>query len=147
MHIYGRLRTVVTIKMYLSKYYFNVEDRRRTSLNSATCFWVNIEKTLEPVRLALRLPRDDCLSLPPPDAGAAGAGAAGASSAGASSFAFFFFTFLSLSACKNKKNQFRCSYLFRNVVEIQIHLFIFIYSHVESVTNCIRVSRTFVKNP
>lgn len=69
-----------------------------TSLNSATCFWVNMEKTLEPVRLALREPRELWRSLPEDGAGAAAAGAA-ASSAGASSFAFFFFTFLSLSAC------------------------------------------------
>lgn len=91
----GKYFHVIVVKICLSRNY-NLKDRRRTSLNSATCFWENIEKTLEPVRLALRLPRDDCLSLPPPDAGAGAA--AGASSAGASSFAFFFFTFLSLSA-------------------------------------------------
>lgn len=107
-----QLQTVFIVKLFLSTI-STVKECRRTSLNSATCFWENIEKTLEPVRLAFRLPRDDCLSLPPPDAGAAGAGA-GASSAGASSFAFFFFTFLSLSACKKTGNvcEFRCIYLY-----------------------------------
>lgn len=70
-----------------------------TSLNSATCFGENIEKTLEPLRLALRLPREDVLS-----AAAAGAAAAGASSAAgapSSLVLFFFLIFFSLSAWNN----------------------------------------------
>lgn len=78
----------------------------RTSLNSATCLWENMEKTLDPVLLALRDPRDDCLSELPVLAGAgagAGAGASSAAAAGASSsFAFFFLIFLSLSAWRTK---------------------------------------------
>lgn len=79
-----------------------------TSLNSATCFWENIENTFEPARFARR---DDVLpdlaeALVEPDgdfgvADAAGV-AAGVSSGVASlvespSFVFFFFTFFSFS--------------------------------------------------
>lgn len=75
----------------------------RTSLNSATCFCENMEKTLEPLRLALRLPR--LLALAEPDSfgvlvgvgGFSSAGAGSGSGAGASSF-FLVFFFFSLSA-------------------------------------------------
>lgn len=93
-----RLANLLSLESFpIQSYFF----KKPTSLNSATCFCENIEKTLEPVRLAaLRLPREDCRSLPPVAAGAAGAGAA--SSAGASSFTFFFFTFSFLSAWKRR---------------------------------------------
>lgn len=81
----------------------------RTSLNSATCFCVNIENTLDPVRLALRLPR--LLALVEPDSlgvpvgvggfssagGGAGSGSGGGAAGAASSF-FLVFFFFSLSA-------------------------------------------------
>lgn len=76
----------------------------RTSLNSATCFWENMEKTLDPLRLALRLPR--LLALAEPDSfgvpvgvGAfSSAGAGSGSGAGAASSFFLVFFFFSLSA-------------------------------------------------
>lgn len=83
----------------------------RTSLNSATCFWVNIENTLDPVRLALRLPRllalvePDSLGVPVGVGGfssaGAGAGSGSGAGAGAASSFFFVFFFFSLSAYNN----------------------------------------------
>lgn len=66
----------------------------KASLNSATWFWENMEKTLEPVRLAFfdELLEEVLVS-------AAGAGASAGASAAGSSF-FFFLTFFSLSACE-----------------------------------------------
>lgn len=81
-----------------------------TSLNSATCWVVNIEKTLLPdLRTFLdELLRLLCLVLEW-EGGASGSGAgAGASSGasfGSSFFTFFFFTF-SLSAC-NQNNLYK----------------------------------------
>jgi len=76
----------------------------RTSLNSATCFWENMEKTLDPLRLALRLPRLLALAEPesfgvPVGVGAfSSAGAGSGSGAGAASSFFLVFFFFSLSA-------------------------------------------------
>lgn len=86
-----------------------------TSLNSATCFWVNIENTLEPVRFAFLLPR---LALLDPDSrdlgvsawvgafsgsgSGSGGGGGAASAAAAFGSSFFLVFFLILSALKEK---------------------------------------------
>ncbi len=79
------------------------DDGFSTSLNSATCFCENMEKTLEPVRLAcLRDPRVDSF-LGSGGGAAAGSGAGAGASASSFFLGFFFFSFLS-SAYPVKKS-------------------------------------------
>lgn len=75
-----------------------------TSLNSATWVWENMEKTLDPERLAARLedPLEALVEAFFTDSGAgagAGSGSGAGAGAGSSSFFLVFFTFFSLSAC------------------------------------------------
>lgn len=78
---------------------------KQTSLNSATWVWENIEKTLEPDRLAALLddPEVDVLvdGFFTGSGAGAGAGASGSGSGAASSFFLVFLAFFSLSAWKN----------------------------------------------
>lgn len=88
-----------------------------TSLNSAICPWENMEKTLEPDRLADFLdPRELALvdALGVGAGSGSGAGAGSGSGGGAAASSFFFFFFFSLSACQHisrtSKNGWRIGY-------------------------------------
>ena len=71
---------------------------KHTSLNSATCFCENMEKTLDPTRLARLDEPPDLADWRVEPVVAAGAGASSAGASVASSLTFFFLIFFSLSA-------------------------------------------------